>query len=190
MSSISSLCVFCGSSMGVRDAYAEAAKSLGGVLAQRGIHMVYGGSNAGLMGCTARGALEHQGKVTGVITRELYERTDVLKVSKLVIVDSMHERKASMYGLSDAFIALPGGIGTLEELLESLTWNQLGIHTKPVGLLNTLGFFDPLLTMLDHLTSQGFLRQVHRNQLVSSDDPSSLLDLLSGHTPSSMAKWQ
>ena len=190
MMKISTLCVFCGSSMGAENAYAEAAQSLGGVLAARKIHMIYGGSNAGLMGCTARGALDCSGQVTGVITRDLHEQTDPLDVSELVIVDSMHERKTRMYDLSDAFIALPGGIGTLEELLESLTWNQLGIFRKPVGVLNTLGFFDPLLAMLDHRCGQGFLKQVHRDHLVSSEDPEHLLDQLASRQGAYVRKWQ
>ncbi len=176
MGSISSLCVFCGSSMGASPQYRQAARDFGTALARRGIALVYGGSAAGLMGITARSVLEHNGRVTGIITRDLYRRTENLEVSNPVIVDTMHERKAAMYESSDAFIALPGGIGTLEELLESFTWNQLGIHSKPVGVLNINDFFTPLLILLDHLVTEGFLKPEHRQDLVSSSCPEELLD--------------
>lgn len=173
-----SLCVFCGSSFGEDPAFSKAASDLGRELARRGMRMVYGGSDAGLMGIAARSALAENGDVTGIITRELYERTDHLEVSRIVIVDSMHERKAEMHSSSNGFIALPGGIGTLEELLESLTWRQLGIHRKPVGVLNTSGFFDPLLSLLDHLTYQGFLSEEIRSMVVCEQHPGKLLDRL------------
>lgn len=178
MNNIYSLCVFCGSSLGENPAFSEAASNLGRELARQGIRMVYGGSDAGLMGIAARSALAENGDVTGIITRDLYERTNHLEVSRIVIVDSMHQRKSEMHSNSDAFIALPGGIGTLEELLESLTWRQLGIHKKPVGVLNTSGFFDPLLSLLDHLTSQGFLSKEIRSLMISEQHPAELLDRL------------
>lgn len=175
---MNSLCIFCGSSFGDFPEYRKEAARFGTALARRGIDLVYGGSDAGLMGITARAVLEQHGRVTGIITRELYERTRDLEVTELIIVDSMHERKAAMYSRSDAFAALPGGIGTLEELLESFTWNQLGIHRKPVGLFNIQGFFTPLLSLLDHLTEHQFLPAVQREQLLCSDDPNALLDML------------
>ncbi len=190
MPEISSLCVFCGSTAGSSPEYAAAAAAFGRELALRGIAMVYGGSDAGLMGITARSALEHHGRVTGIITRELYENTRNLEVSRLEVVETMHERKSLMYSQSDCFTALPGGIGTLEELLESLTWNQLGIHRKAVGVLNIGGFFDPLLALLDHLTEKGFFKPVHRNGLIASSDPGELLDALANRKYSCIHKWE
>lgn len=171
-----SLCVFCGSSRGENPEFANAAAAFGTALARRGIAMVYGGSDAGLMGIAARFALSAGGTVTGIITRDLYERTDHLEVSDLVIVDSMHQRKAEMHRRSDGFIALPGGIGTMEELMESLTWRQLGIHGKPVGVLNTSGFFNPFLALLDHLTECGFLSLSNRFLLCTAEKPAELLE--------------
>ncbi len=170
------LCVFCGSSLGQDPQYAASSAAFGREIARRDIRMVYGGSDAGLMGITARSVLESGGSVTGIITRELYAATEHLDVSELVIRDTMHQRKHTMHECSDGFAALPGGIGTLEELLESFTWSQLGIHSKPVALLNAGGFFDPLLKLLDHLTVQGFLSPRQRSSLIVSRDPGRLLD--------------
>lgn len=180
MPTLTSIAVYCGSSLGGDPAYAEAATLLGTALASRKIALIYGGGNLGLMGALASSVLHHGGHVTGVLP-DFFLQHDLgheLKVSELHVVKSMHERKALMAELADAFIALPGGIGTLEELAEVLTWAQLGLHAKPVGLLNTSGFFDHLLHFLDHAVSQKFLKQKNRNLILVSPDPARLLDQL------------
>ena len=160
------------------------------MLARRGLMLVYGGARRGLMGALADAALEDGGRVTGVIPRGLWTREiGHTGLSELLVVDSMHERKALMAERSDAFVALPGGIGTMEELFEAWTWAVLGIHAKPIALLNVGGFFDPLLAMLDHMTEQGFLRDAHRRMLVVDDDPERLLDRLAAYEPPSGPRW-
>ena len=157
------VCVYCGSSPGARPDYARAARDLGRTLASEGLGVVYGGSNVGLMGQLADGVLEGGGEVIGVIPRMFVNKgIDHWGLTEVRIVDSMHERKALMADLSDAFIALPGGIGTIEEFFEALTWAQLGIHGKPCGLLNVCGYYDKLLDFLDHVVAQRFLREQHR----------------------------
>ncbi len=176
---LSRVCVFCGASEGRRPEYAAAASELGTLLAQRRITLIYGGGRAGLMGTVADAALAAGGHVTGIITRLLQNRELEHKgVTSLHVVETMHERKMMMANLADAFIALPGGLGTLDELFEILAWAQLGIHTKPVGLLNTTGFYDSLATFLDHVEAESFLRLNHRTAMVSAHHPSSLLELL------------
>lgn len=172
-------CVFCGSSAGRRTAYADAARVLGAVLASRGIGVVYGGGKVGLMGIVADAALAGGGCVIGVIPQRL--RTVELAhegLTELRVVDSMHTRKALMADLADGFIALPGGFGTFEELLEITTWGQLRLHAKPIGVLNIAGYFDPLLAMLDHAVSEGFLRREHRDVLLVRDDPAALVEAM------------
>ena len=187
---MNSLCVFCGSNPGASPAYAEAAANLGRTLAGRGLNLVYGGGRVGLMGVVADAALAAGGTVTGVIpealaTRELAHGA----LSDLQVVSSMHERKARMSELSDGFIALPGGIGTLEEWFEVWTWSQLGFQPKPCGLLNVAGYYDHLLAFLDHMTAERFLTDIHRGMAVVDDAPERLLDRLAAWQPPRARKW-
>lgn len=171
------ICVFCGSSPGRNPAYIDAAKGLAASLARRGIGVVYGAASVGVMGALAERALKENGEVTGVIPAHLMDRERYHKgLTDLHIVTSMHERKALMGSLSDGFIALPGGLGTLEEFFEVLTWNQLGIHSKPCGLLNVDGFYDSLTRFLDHTVNEEFVSDAHRAFLLVETDPDLLLD--------------
>ena len=177
------ICVYCGSSDGITADYANSARALAGTLIEHNIELVYGGGNIGLMGTLANEVLRLGGEVTGVIPQCLVDReVGHMALTRLHIVKDMHERKAMMAALSDAFIALPGGIGTLEELFEMLTWQQLGIHQKPVGVLNTSGFYDGLLQFLDFQVAQGFLRPAHRALLFQAEQPSELIRQLQHHT--------
>jgi hypothetical protein len=156
---IRNVCVYCGSSPGHEPAYVAAARSLGRQLAESGVGLVYGGGGLGLMGETARAVLAHGGQVTGIIPEFLSEKEHMLRdVTELLVVDDMHQRKKLMFERSDAFVALPGGIGTLEELVEQLTWAQLGRHTKPIVLVNVDGFWAPFVTLLEHMKAEGFIR--------------------------------
>ncbi|MFT4570500.1 MAG: hypothetical protein ACI8TX_000521 [Hyphomicrobiaceae bacterium] len=171
-----SVCVFCGSNFGADPAYLQGARALGSLLAERGIELVYGGGNVGLMGAVADVVMQSGGHVTGVIPRGLADRELAHHgISELHIVDTMHERKALMAERSQAFIALPGGMGTFEELLEMLTWNQLGIHAKPCGLLNIASYWEPLLTMLDHAVEQEFYKAKYRASALVAREPETLL---------------
>src|SRR4029079_17357218 len=171
------LCVFCGSQTGVRPIYAEAAQTLGRLLAARRITLVYGGGCVGLMGVLADSVLANQGEVIGVIPRALVNRELAhTGVTHLRVVESMHQRKALMAQLADAFVALPGGFGTLEEFCEATTWTQLGVHVKPCGLLNIDGFYDALLAFLAHALDQQFLRPTHGEIVIAECDPVRLLD--------------
>ncbi len=173
------VCVFCGSSSGRRPEYALAARSLGRVLAERRITLVWGGGNVGLMGILADAVLEHGGRAIGVIPRGLEERELAHRgATELHVTRTMHERKALMERLSDAFVALPGGFGTLDELCEILTWRQLGLHAKPMGLLDAGGYFGPLEAAFDHSVREGFVRAEHRALLVRDEDPRRLLETL------------
>jgi uncharacterized protein (TIGR00730 family) len=173
------ICIFCGSSSGARDCYATAAATLAGFLAEQRIGIVYGGSNRGMMGIVADTALAAGGEVIGVIPESLMGKEVAhTGLSDLRIVNSMHERKALMADLADAFIAMPGGYGTLDEFCEILTWAQLGLHTKPCGLLNVAGFFDPLLAAFDHAVAEQFLNPAHRQLVISDPDPESLVTRL------------
>lgn len=173
------LCVFCGSSFGRSPLYREAASQLGTLLAECGIGLVYGGANVGLMGVVADAALAGGGEVIGVLPRGLFDREVAHPgLTDLRLVGSMHERKALMAELADGFLALPGGIGTLDELFEIWTWAQLGIHAKPIGLLNLGGYFDPLLTFLDRQVAEGFLKASHRALPFVDDELPRLLDRL------------
>jgi uncharacterized protein (TIGR00730 family) len=170
------LCVYCGSLAGARPVYREAAESLGTALARADIGLVYGGGRVGLMGLMADAALRAGGAVTGVIPRALADREAAHQgLDDLRVVGSMHERKAMMADLSDGFIALPGGLGTLEEIAEMLTWAQLGLHRKPCALLDVDRYFAPLVRFLDHATWEGFVRTEHRELLVVESDPNTLL---------------
>ncbi|MFL6196049.1 MAG: TIGR00730 family Rossman fold protein [Thermoanaerobaculia bacterium] len=188
--SLEAVCVFCGSNTGASPAYARAAAELGRRLAERGLTLVYGGGRVGLMGVVADAALAEGGRVVGVIpealaTRELAHE----RVTELRVVESMHERKALMSELSDGFIAMPGGIGTLEEWFEVWTWSQLGFQPKPCGLLNVGGYYGHLLAFLDHMTGERFLTPAHRGMAIVDDDPARLLDRLSSYRPPEARKW-
>jgi uncharacterized protein (TIGR00730 family) len=187
---LNSLCVFCGSNPGVLPDYTAAAARLGRILAGRGLRLVYGGGHVGLMGAVADAVLTAGGSAIGVIPKALALRELAHdSLSGLEVVASMHERKARMSELSDAFVALPGGIGTLEELFEVWTWSQLGFQPKPCALLNVAGYFDPLLAFLDHMTGEGFLHPVHRAMAIVDDDPERLLDRLAAWQPPAVRKW-
>ena len=184
------ICVFAGSSAGARPDYVTAAAELGRVLAARSIGLVYGGARVGLMGAVADAVLAGGGEVTGVIPRALVEKEVAHSgLTDLRVVTSMHQRKALMADLSDAFIALPGGWGTLDEMFEILTWAQLGLHRKPCGLLNALGYFERLLSFLDHTMEQGFVRREYGSLLSVAHAPASLLDALQSQTPVAVEKW-
>jgi uncharacterized protein (TIGR00730 family) len=184
------ICIFTGSNPGSEPAYADAAGELATLLAQRGIGIVYGGGKVGLMGVTADAALAAGGEVIGVMPRALIDRENGHRgLTELRVVDSMHERKALMVELSDAFVALPGGIGTLDELFEAYTWSQLGIHDKPVGVLNVAGYYDRLIAFLDDAVGAGFLRPQHRATLAVAADPVELLDALAAYEPPQVGKW-
>lgn len=176
---LSPLCVYCGSADGKRPVYAQAAKSLGREMAQRGIDLVYGGGRAGMMGHVADAVLEAGGTVTGVITQQLMDRELGHRgVQTLHIVDTMHQRKKMMADVAHGFVALPGGVGTMDELFEILAWAQLGLHACPVGLLNVEGFFDPLVTLIDHMDAEGFLRLQTKQVLRVESDPARLLEAM------------
>ncbi|MBC7998827.1 MAG: TIGR00730 family Rossman fold protein [Leptolyngbya sp.] len=184
------ICVFCGSSPGVKHEYAVGARELGCVLAKKNINLVYGGGRVGLMGMVADAALAAGSKVTGIIPRSLADKEIAHQgLTDLRIVTTMHERKAMMSELSDGFIAMPGGFGTLEELFEVVTWAQLGIHTKPFGLLNVAGYYDGLISFLDHSVEQGFVPLRHREMIIVSDDAEELVELLAAYRPIPEEKW-
>ena len=176
---IKSVCVFCGSRVGDNPAYALAASHLGTLLASKNIQLVYGAGNIGLMGLVADACLAANGKVVGVIPTKLVEKEVAHKgLTELIVVESMHERKALMATKSDAFVALPGGFGTCDELFEILTWAQLGIHHKPIGILNTDGFFNPLLAWIDQMIDQGFVKQRFKELLLVAEKPYELMELV------------
>lgn len=178
------LTVFCGSSTGRLPAYAEAARSLGREMVKRGTGLVYGGGGVGLMGVLADTVLEGGGEVIGVIPRSLVAREiGHAYVTDLRVVETMHERKALMAELGDGFVALPGGVGTLDELFESWTWAQLGLHKKPVAVLNVEGYFDGLLRLIDHTVQEGFMRSDYGGTLIAETEPGALLDRLAGYRP-------
>jgi uncharacterized protein (TIGR00730 family) len=184
MNGLERVCVFCGSSPGSDPAYVAAARDLGKVLASEGIGLVYGGGNVGMMGELANAAVAAGGRVTGVIPKALMEREVALvELDDLRVVDSMHARKALMADLSDGFVALPGGVGTLEEFIEVLTWAQLGLHAKPCALLNTEGYFDTLLRFLDHIISEKFMAEVHGRLILTGDEPAALLNSMRAFEP-------
>ena len=185
-----SVCVFCGSKVGRNGEYREAAAELGRELLRRRLTLVFGGGSVGLMGVVADTVLQGGGKVTGVIPRAL-SRKELRRphVEDMHVVDSMHERKAIMSELADAFIALPGGFGTLEELFEVISWAQLGIHRKAVGLFNIAGYFDPLIRFIDHAIAEGFIKRQYRELFLVSSDPAELLDLLARYKPPILKRW-
>jgi len=188
---IKRICVYCGSADGLRDKYYDAAHQMGAALARADIGLVYGAGKTGLMGAVAEGALQAGGKVTGIVP--VYLNTPQLihaGLTQLEVVENMHLRKARMSELADAFIALPGGYGTFEELFETLTWAQIGLHQKPIGLLNVLGYFDPLIELVAHALREGFIYAEHRTLLASSSDPQQLIDkLLDYQLPLGLDRW-
>lgn len=187
---IKSICVYCGSNFGSRSEYRDAARLTGEILAKENISLIYGGGNVGLMGILADSTLHHGGKVIGVIPKKLADSNVAhQELSNLIVVDSMHERKKVLFDLADGFIALPGGIGTLEEILEIVTWSQLGFHDKPYGLLNTSGFFDSLLQLLKDMVICKFLKQQHLDSLFVDDNPRELLTSLRSYKYRYIDKW-
>lgn len=187
---MNSLCIFCGSSAGADPDYGLAARALGAELARRKVRLVYGGGSVGLMGVLADAALAAGGEVTGVIPRTLWEReVGHTGLTDNHVVETMHERKALMAELSDAFLALPGGIGTMEELFEVWTWGQLGLHRKPYGILNLRGYYDPLIRFLDHMVDEKFLLPQVRGMVVVGDRHDDLLDRLAAHRPAPFERW-
>lgn len=186
------ICVFCGSSPGSRPEYLRAAHELGNALVRRNVGLVYGGGRVGMMAEIARTVIKGGGKVTGVIPRDLVERGIALtELPDLRVVGSMHERKALMAELSDGFIALPGGLGTIEEFFEVVTWTQLDIHAKPCGLLNVKNYYGTLMDFLDHAVSENFVEPEHRTMILVDEDPESLLRKLESYRPPLIdkAKW-
>lgn len=186
-----SVCVYCGSSPGFRPEYAEAAKALGRAMAEQGLALVYGGGKVGLMGIVADSVMAHGGAAIGIIPDALMQKEVGHRgLTELHVVRNMHERKQMMADRADAFIAMPGGVGTFEELFETFTWAQLGYHDKPVGLLNVSGFYDGMLAFLNHAVGEGFLKQIHADMLHVSDSPSGLLGKLSAAPRVVVDKWQ
>jgi uncharacterized protein (TIGR00730 family) len=184
------VCVFCGSSPGGNLQYAAVTTQLGGLLARHGLALVYGGGNVGLMGMLADAVMKDGGHVIGVIPQSLVDlEVAHAGLPDLRIVASMHERKALMADLADGFIALPGGLGTLEEFCEILTWAQLGLHQKPCGLVNVAGYFDHLMAFLDHSVGERFLRPEHRGMVLVEADPEKLLDRFAAYLPPLLEKW-
>ena len=187
---VRSVCVFCGASIGSNPAYREAAVALGQTIARRGLTLVYGGGAVGLMGVVADAAMAAGGEVVGIIPQSLVDaEVGHTGLTRLEVVDGMHARKARMAELSDAFIALPGGLGTLEELFEVWTWGQLGYHAKPLGLLDVNGFYEKLGGFLDHIVEEGFVRPQHRAMLLLGQQPDELLDGMDTFIAPVVPKW-
>jgi uncharacterized protein (TIGR00730 family) len=184
------LCVFCGSSPGANPAYRSAAETLGHELAGRGWGLVYGGGKVGIMGAVADATLAADGEVVGVIPQALMQKElGHTGITKLEVVSSMHERKKRMADLADGFVALPGGLGTLEEIFETLTWAQLGIHSKPCAFLNVEGYYDPLLEFLDRSVGERFVRAAHREMVLVENSPAALLDRIEAYDAPRIEKW-
>ena len=184
------ICVYCGSSPGKRADYLESARTLATELVKRDLGLVYGGASVGIMGAIADAVLADGGEVVGVIPKTLMDKeVSHSGLTELIVVDSMHERKAIMAKMSDGFIALPGGLGTIEELFEVLTWSQLGFHDKPCALLNVKGYYDNLSLFLDHAVEQQFIKRAHRETLLMDERPDKLLDQMSSYIPPILDKW-
>ncbi len=187
---LQSIVVFCGSSDGFQEVYRETAYDLGAILADKEIQLVYGGAKVGLMGALADGALQNNGKVIGVIPHFLRTKEVAHEdLTEMVLVDTLHERKLRMHELSDGIIALPGGWGTMEELFEMMTWAQLGLHPKPIGILNVNGFYEPLLALMNIMTEDGFLKEVYRDMIIVSDDIFDLLSRMNNYEVPDIPKW-
>ena len=192
MDDFKSICVFCGSSDSVHTDYLLAAHQMGEILAKRNIRLIYGGGKTGLMGAVADGVIENGGEAVGVIIPSM--NTEALaqnNLARMEVEPSMHARKARMHELADGFIALPGGFGTLDELFETLTWKQIGEHSKPVGLLDVRGYFQSMITMVKHFEKEGFIFSEHREGLLSDENPTTLLEMMSNHNHSEEAvkRW-
>ncbi len=183
------ICVNCGSSPGFDPSYVEMAILLGQVLVERDYQLVYGGADVGLMGAVADTVLKEGGSVIGVIPKSFAHKVSHQGLTELHVVGSMHERKTMMFDLSDAFIALPGGFGTLEEMAEILTWAQLGFHAKPCGLINIAGYFDLLLMFFDNAVSKGFMKKEHREMLLVSQEPKDMLNQIESYIAPKVEKW-
>ncbi|MDF3981310.1 TIGR00730 family Rossman fold protein [Luteibacter sp. PPL554] len=190
MRNIQTLCVYCGSSSGVRAEYTDAAKAFGMRLAQDGITLVYGGGKVGLMGTVADAVLAAGGRVIGVIPRQLVEKEVAhTGLSQLQVVETMHERKTRMYELADAFVALPGGFGTMDEMFEMLTWGQLGLHAYPCAYLDVLGFYKGLSASMDHMVAEGFVKREQRDQVWFGDDIDALFHWMKHYESAYTPKW-
>ncbi len=184
------ICVYCGSSKGDKPLYLDAAKQLGAMIAKNDIQLVYGGGKTGLMGMIAKSCLENGGKVVGVISENIIELEVAHdNLTELITVETMHQRKSKMVDISDAFIALPGGIGTMEEAFEVFTWIQLGLIEKPIGFLNINGFFDHLFKFMGHIVNEGFLRNEHLERLIAESDIGILFDKITNYEHMSLGKW-
>lgn len=184
------ICVYCGSASGKGETYLAAASELALELCSRGLDLIYGGASIGLMAEVANTVMANSGTVTGVMPRNLFrQEVPHESLSNMIYVDSMHERKSKMAELADGFVALPGGLGTFEELLEILTWAQLGIHKKPCGVLNVGGYYDYFIKFLDMATEEKFIRPVHREMILIEDDPKTLLDRFDSYVPPDKQKW-
>ncbi|MCY4356756.1 MAG: TIGR00730 family Rossman fold protein [Gammaproteobacteria bacterium] len=185
-----SICIYCGSATGADTQYAAAARELSREIVKRNMRLVYGGASIGLMGVVADTVLEAGGDAIGVLPKNLFRKeVPHENLTRMILVDSMHERKAKMAELADGFIALPGGLGTLEELLEMLTWSQLKIHEKPCAMLNVSGYYDQLIEFLDHSVLQGFIRSAHREMLIIDSQPAVLLDACESFSRPDVQKW-
>jgi len=185
-----SIVVFCGSGEGYNEVYKDTAYELGAILAERNYDLVYGGAKVGLMGAIAEGALQNGGKVIGVIPEFLRTKEVAHEgLSEMVLTETMHERKMKMHELSDGIIALPGGWGTMEELFEMMTWAQLGLHQKPIGLLNINGFYEPLLALLHNMTEEGFLKELYREMIMVSEDIFELLEKMENYSAPDLTAW-
>ncbi len=184
------ICIYCGSSPGRLPEYADAARALGRAMVQRGVGLVYGGAKVGLMGCIANAVLDAGGEAHGIIPKSLVDKELAHdRLTELHVVGSMHERKMMMADLSGGFIAMPGGIGTLEEIFEIWTWAQLGYHAKPYAFLNVAGYYDQLSAFLDHQASEGFVRKALRDDLIFDSDPDRILDAFERYQPVKVEKW-
>ena len=190
MENLTSLCIYCGSSGGRIDAYAAAARALARAMVERGIRLVYGGASVGIMGAVADEVLRLGGKAVGVIPEALRRKELAHEgLTELHVTPSMHARKTLMAELADGFVALPGGIGTMEEIFEIWTWGQLGFHRKPCGLLNVAGYYDSLIAFLDHAAGEQFVRPDQRRMLVVESVPANLIDRLTTYTPPELSRW-
>lgn len=184
MSELKTICVFCGGNAGVKPLYTQMAVALGKELGARRLNLVYGGGSVGLMGQLAHAALDHGSGVIGFIPEHLTTKELMgYPIGELIVVPTMHERKFKMAEMADAFIAMPGGFGTMDELFEIITWAQIGLHHKSIGLLNVGGFFDPLIQHIDHCVEEGFIRPHHRDLFLADDEPARLIDRLQTHQP-------
>lgn len=184
------ICVFCGSSPGAKIEYSQAAEELGKVMAESGMELIYGGSDLGLMGILAHSAIAAGTKVTGIMPRIFEGKVNHPDSADIQIVETMHERKARMFALADAFIALPGGFGTIEEIMEIITWAQIGFHQKPCGLLNVCGFYDDLLKFLDHAVRERYIWEAHKDMLLSDASPQRLIEKFKNYNAPVLEKWR